>query len=93
MRSCVRCWDLRRTITTATADVADEPLCAACADDLSNPAAAELRDVAYELRRAELEEENRIAKARMDLAMRCRSARRVEVPLGGLFAAQPGLFD
>jgi hypothetical protein len=51
-----------------------------------------LAEVAFELRKAELEAEAKIAKERMDLAMRSRSARRVEVPAGGLFEVQGSLF-
>lgn len=53
---------------------------------------AEMRDVAYELRKAELEAENTIATERMKLAMKSRSARRIEVPTGGPFADQGVLF-
>ena len=52
-----------------------------------------LQDLAYELRKAELELENKIAAERLQMAINSRSMRRLEVPLGGLFADQGSLFE
>ena len=51
-----------------------------------------MSELAYELRRAELEIEAKISAERMQMAMRSRSSRRLEVPIGGLFADQGSLF-
>ena len=62
-----------------------------CDEETEPLVVAVMRDVAYELRKAELEAESTIATERMKLAMKSRSGRRIEVPTGGLFADDQGV--
>ena len=90
--SCERCWNLRRVLVPACAAIIEERLCRECAAELASPEAGRMRDLAYEMRRAELLQESMIAGDRMRLAMKSKSARRLDVPMGGLFEEQGDLF-
>jgi hypothetical protein len=90
--TCERCWNLRRVLVPVCAQVIEEKLCRECAAELESPDAGRMRDLAYEMRRAELLQQSMISGDRMRLAMRSKSARRLEVPMGGLFEEQTSLF-